>query len=278
MRIKIENGLLPLNLLVILLMAAIIFFPYNVLHIIVGFLFVLFFPGFALMAALYPGRVAMSGVERIALSLGLSIVAAALIGLILNCTWGLRPESILYSTASFIFISSVLAWFRQKRLTKEERYGIELHLALPSWRIGVRDKALTVILVLAILGAVGMMGYAIVTPGVGEKFTEFYILRTEGEAAGYPTELVVGNEAKVIVGIANHEYETVDYRIEVRINEARSGEVEPIALEHGEEREKEISFMPEMAGKDQKVEFLLYKNGEIEPCLEPLRLLINVKE
>ena len=39
----------------------------------------------------------------------------------------------------------------------------------------------------------------------------------------------------VTIGIANPEYETVSYRIEVRINGAKNNEVGPIVLENGEE-------------------------------------------
>ncbi len=48
------------------------------------------------------------------------------------------------------------------------------------------DKALSVILALTILGAIGTLGYAIASPKVGEKFTEFYIEGLEGKAADYP--------------------------------------------------------------------------------------------
>lgn len=76
----------------------------------------------------------MGGVERVVLSFGLSIAVASLIGLILNYTaWGITLESTLYSIASFIFILSIIAWFRQKRLIKEARFSIEFQLKVPGW-------------------------------------------------------------------------------------------------------------------------------------------------
>ncbi|MBA7528852.1 hypothetical protein ES705_21044 [subsurface metagenome] len=60
-------------------------------------------------------------------------------------------------------------------------------LRLPGW-----DRMLSVILALTILGALGMLGYAIAGPRVGERFTEFYIEGLEGKAADYPKELVWG--------------------------------------------------------------------------------------
>jgi len=62
----------------------------------------------------------------------------------------------------------------------------------------------------------------------------------------------------------------------VRIDGVKNNEVAGITLEHDEGWEDEVSFTPEVAGEEQKVEFLLYKNGETEPYLEPLRLWLNV--
>jgi len=279
LRIRIGNGLLPLNLLVWLLIVAIIFLPLNVLRIILGLPFILFFPGYALAAALFPKKEGIGSIERLTLSLAMSFVTVSLIGLILNYTpWGIRLEPMLYSIASFIFITSVIAWFRRRRLLWRERFGIEFHLVLPSWRIGIGDKVLAIILVLAILGALGVIGHVIATPKAEDKFTDFYILGLEEQAADYPRELRVGEEGRVIVGIANHEYETVSYRIEVRVNGTRNNEVGPIMLEHNGKWEEIVSFSLSEPREDQKVEFFLYKNGEVEPYLKPLHLWVDVAQ
>ncbi len=277
LRTKIGNDLILLNLSIIVMIAGIIFFPSNVVRIILGFPFVLFFSGYALVAALFPRKERMGGIERLALSFGLSIAVTVLVLLIFNYTpWGVRQESIIYSLASFIFIISVVTWFRRKRLPQEERFDIKFQIASPGWGTSGFDKVLSVILVLAILGALGIMGYVIATPKVGQQFTEFYILRQEDGSESYPKELVVGEEGKVNVGIVNHQYETVSYRVEVRIDSAKNNEVEGITLEHEERWENEMSFTPELAGENQKVEFLLFKNGNAEPCFEPLRLWVDV--
>lgn len=80
------------------------------------------------------------------------------------------------------------------------------------------NKALSIILVLAVLSALGAIGYASRASNKGEKFTEFYILGLEGQAGEYPSRLAVGEEGQVILGIYNREYETVTYRIEVKID------------------------------------------------------------
>lgn len=279
MRIKIRNELLPLNLLVVLLIVAIIFFPSNILRLILGIPFVFFLPGYTLMAALYPKKEGIGRMERLLLSLVMSFVIVSLIGLIVNYTpLGIRLEPMLHSIASFIFVTSAIAWFRRRRLSWEERFGTEFYLILPSWRAGIADKALSIILALAILGALGVIGYVVATPIAEDKFSDFYILGLEEQAIDYPKEIRVGDEGGVIVGIANHEYEMVSYRIEVRINGIRNNALGPIVLEHDEKWQREMNFVPQVSGEKRKVEFFLYKDGEAEPYLEPLRLWVDVTE
>jgi uncharacterized membrane protein len=70
--------------------------PSNVLRIIIGLPFVLFFPGYALVAALFPKKGDLGSIERVAFSFGLSIAVTVLVGLILNCTpWGISLYPIL---------------------------------------------------------------------------------------------------------------------------------------------------------------------------------------
>lgn len=278
MRIRIGNELIPLNLLVFLLIIAIIFLPVNVLRIILGLPLVLFFPGYTVIAALFPRKEGTSSIERVALSFGMSIVVVPLIGLLLNYTqMGITLESVLYSIAPFILIMSIIAWFRRKRLPEQERFGIEFHLGTPGWSVSTWDKTLSIILIVSILGALGTMGYVMARPKVGETFTEFYILGVEGKAADYPEELVMGEEGEVTIAIINQEHRPVSYQLEARINGMKNSKVGPIILNHEERWEGKANFVPKMSGDNQKVEFLLYKNGENEPYLK-LHLWLKVKE
>jgi uncharacterized membrane protein len=277
LKIRIRNELLAVDLIVLLLIAVVTFFPSNVMRIIFGFPLSLFFPGYTLMAAVFPRKESITGTERVVLSFGLSIAVIPIILLLLNYSpWGLRVESILYSVASFVFIMSFVAWFRRKRLPKEESFDIRFQLSLPSWATSNWDKALSIFLALTILGALGMVGYVIATPKAEESFTEFYLLGQEGVEGSYARQLVVGEEGRVVVGIANNEHKIMDYRVEVRIDGVKNGEVKEITLGHQEKWENEVIFMPEVIGSNQKVEFLLYKNGEFEQYLGPLQLWLDV--
>lgn len=67
------------------------------------------------------------------------------------------------------------------------------------------------------------------------------------------------------------------YRVEVKIDGVKNNEVEGITLEHEEKWEGEVSFVPEVASENQKVEFLLYKAGETD-IYSSLHIWIDVKQ
>lgn len=69
---------------------------------VLGGVFVLFLPGFMLISALYPRGGELDGLEKLALSIGLSLAVVPLVGLMLNYTpWGIRLEPIMVSMALF---------------------------------------------------------------------------------------------------------------------------------------------------------------------------------
>lgn len=256
-------------------------FTSGVPRIIFGLCLVLFFPGYTLLSALFPRKGDLAGVERIALSFGLSIAVVPLMGLILNYTlWGITLYPILISITGFILACSAVAWRRQLRLPLEERFSITFNFKLPQWaRMGGVDKALSVGLAVAIVASLGFLAYVIAQPTPSEKFTEFYVLGPEGKAENYPRELMVGEEATVILGIVNHEHQPTSYRVEIDINGNRDKELAIGILADEEKWEQEVSFALDESGLNQKIEFWLYKGEETEPCLkEPLQLYIDVRQ
>lgn len=269
MRIRHVNDILLINILVVLLIIIITFLPSSVLRTILGLLFVLFFPGYTLMTALFPRRDALEGTERVAFSLGFSIAMVPLMGLILNITpWGIRLYPIVFSLSIFIVAMSVVTWYRRYKLPLAERFSISLNLNLAPWMgQSLAEKVVSGILVLTLLGTIGAASYAIATPKVSKSLTEFYILGAEGKAEEYPKEVVVGEEVGVIVGIANREGKTLSYYVEVTVDGVKTDEIGPIVLGHGESWKEEVNFKLLKLGKRQKVEFVLYKERELHSKL-----------
>jgi len=212
--------LLTIILVSVLLAVFIYFLPDNIGRVIFGLPFILFFPGYVLVATLFPEKKSLDLIERIALSFGISIAVVPLIGFGLNYTpFGIRLTPILISLVIFNVAFAIAATWRRVK-AKDPFLPFEPQDKFAQVRSSFRqesklDKALSVILVLAILSSVVALGYVVAVPKEGEHFTEFYLLGPGGKADDYPNNLTVNEVASVIVGIANHEYRTVDYSVEV---------------------------------------------------------------
>ena len=190
----------------------------GVIRIILGLPFILFIPGYVLIFALFPARKTDRGIdliERIALSFGLSIAVVPLIGLLLNYTpFGIRLEPILLSIFIFIMGIGSVGAYRWFKTESEERFIVQIDVSLPKSESKL-DKVLTIILIASIIIAISSLIYVIATPKIGEKFTEFYILGSDGVAEGYPRYVHLGDKAEGIIGIVNREYKTINYTLEI---------------------------------------------------------------
>lgn len=141
------------------------------------------------------------------------------------------------------------------------------------------NKALSISLAVAILTALGCLGYIVAMPKQSEKFTEIYILNTEGRAENYQTQVTVGKPIAITIGIVNNEYETINYRVDITVDDIKNKEISVGELAHEEKWQEMVSFILDKTGDNRKVEFWLYKNGEIEPYFkDPLCLFIDVIE
>jgi uncharacterized membrane protein len=273
-----NNKILLVIVFIVLFLFLLVTFTEGIPRIIIGAIAIIFFPGYTLLSAIFPRRTDLLWIERVGLSFGLSIAIVALLGLILNYTpWGIRLYPVLTAIASFVVITSVIGWYRQRRLSEAERLTINLKLNFSGWQTGSKfGKSLSIVLALAILVALGALCYVVV-PKQGEKFTEFYVLGINGTAADYPRVVLNGETVHLIAVVVNHEYESTAYRIEIEID----GEVMKQAaigkLDNGQKWQNQIDFVPQKQGRNQKVEFYLYKNGMEKPYFDtPLHMYIDV--
>ncbi len=192
------------------------------LRIIFGVPLILFIPGYALIAALFPGAKDIDGIERVALSFGLSIAIVPLIGLALNYTpWGIRLDPIVVCLSILTLWLCVIAQYRRALLAKEDRFVVPVerirqNLAAEFFPGNAPrlDRVLSFILLIAIVAAVVTTVYVIVVPKEGEKFTEFFVLGEKQKAADYPTRLAVGDNGSLFIGVGNHEYRNINYTVE----------------------------------------------------------------
>lgn len=275
--IRLGNGLIWINLISITLIMVFLFIPSSVVRNVMAVPFLMIFPGYTLLAVIFPSRERISNIERLVFSIGLSVAVAILLGLFLNYTpWEIRVEPVLYSLSAVIFLNSIIAWFRLRGLSKSQQFGFYLDLSWLKQPKSFTNSLITVALVFAILGALSYMIYISIQPSVAETYSEFYVLGQNGELDGYPEVMTSGETGSVRIGIANHEGRKITYSIAVNSNSESSDTIKKkIELKDGQIWEGPITFLVSQPGTQEKIEFLLYRGGDKSPYRK-LHLMINV--
>ncbi len=282
---KLPPDLLIMLLWVILTLVFVLtpFLSDTFVRTILGIPMVLFIPGYVLIAALFHRKDDLEGVERIALSFGLSIAVVPLLGLLLNFTFGIRLIPILITLCFYTLILIFIAAYRRGKLPEEERFSVPFHKVYefinnefntPKTKT---DMLLTGILIFSIALAIGMVYFVITTPKIGERFTEFYILDTAGKAENYPTELKYNTPAQILAGVVNHEYATTNYTVQIALDKEVLKDTW-FMLNHNETWENNISFIPDKQGADLKLEFWLFKEDNFTAPYRELHLWVNMTE
>lgn len=261
------------------------FVDWSLIRVPLGLLMVLFVPGYTLIAALFPCRDDLAGIERLALSFGLSIAVVPLIGLGLNYTpWGIRLNPVIISLTLFVLIMVVIAIWRRYQLPEDERFQVSFKKwAVKTFRNAITshasliDKALTILLIISIIASIAALIYVIVTPKQGEKFTEFYILGPGGMAYDYPTITTQGKNCTVIVGVGNQEYTHVNYTLLLSLDNSTFGK-HNLSLDHNQTWEEYLTYKLYNIGDRQKLQFLLYREDNISAPYRDLHLWVNVSQ
>jgi uncharacterized membrane protein len=223
---------------------------------VVGVLFVVFVPGYACTAALFPERgggdshgtrhsalgggesaplgstrtAGIDGVERAVLSVGLSIAIVPLTAIGLDVV-GIGPT--LAPVVGVVSVVSLLAVgaaaVRRADLPANRRYSVDVASLLPAGAgltdNATLDTALNVFVAVGLVAAAASAGY-VVAFGSAEGDTELYLLSQnesgELEAGSYPEVLEQGRTEPLTLGIDNHEGESVPYTMVVKLQRVQT--------------------------------------------------------
>jgi uncharacterized membrane protein len=270
--------------LALILVGLVLFWPDSLVRQILGLVFVLFLPGYVATAALFPENDQIDGIERVALSFGLSIAIVPLIGLALNFTeWGIRLDPIMASVSGFIIAAAAVGWYRRMRLPADERFAIVVDFEM-DWRgMPLVDKALTVGIAVMLVASVVVLAWAVTTPREGESFTQLALLGPEGMAFDYPRNMTIGEEKRVLVSVKSYEHEPFDYQLVIVLTNVtvynftiasntidwdlahgltpHQGISQEFSLEHEEYYNQTFDFSVTEEGT-WKMQFLLYSQGQ----------------
>jgi len=184
---------------------------------------VLFVPGYCFVAALFPKKDEIGLIERILLSIGVSIAVVSLMGLGLNFTpLGIRLYPIIISLTIITYVMILVAYYQRAILPETEQFRIPFFTIAGGIRQEVIqpgknsiDRFLSVVLALILIIAIITTVFVIVAPKEGgERFTEFYILGETQMATYYPTQIIPGQNYPMYVGVGNHENRNTTYTVE----------------------------------------------------------------
>ena len=302
MKIKVPNLLLAINILDVLLAGSMFLVHLAPVRFILGLPFLLFFPGYAVLKALFVNKKEISTLETIGISGAVSIAVAGLIGFMLNYTkWGIRPEPAVGFMGGFILVASLIAFIRQAKLHGGVNWLIELKFDLPFRKVPANKMAGYMALSLILVAAIAVVAYVAVDIRAKDTFTEFYVLGLNDKAENYPTVFTIesgnvthvsyadGNKTsnklgEVYLDIVNHEslnkYYSLNITVDGKPEEFYYGgsaipQLGNIQLKPGEKWEGEVGFAPSHTGSNQQVDFLLFKDGGTNPEAS-LRLWIDV--
>jgi uncharacterized membrane protein len=186
----------------------------NVLRILFGLPFLLFLPGYSLVSAFWVKKTDMDDLERIALSLGLSIALVPLVGLGLNFTpLGINLISIVLCMFGIIIVLSIIAWFRRSKLEVDERFVFKLDPIINNQDIkSSTDKAMVLIIAVVIIIGGAILFYIATNPPQ-EEYSELYIFDENGTTENYPSSMVIDQNTSIIIEVVCHELKTTDYRL-----------------------------------------------------------------
>jgi uncharacterized membrane protein len=259
----------------------------------------LFLPGYVVVAAVFPaaadaaGRdrvldgtgvttAGVDGVERAALSFGVSVALLPLVALAVAISpLGFARPAVVGVFVVAVCFGALVAAARRHRLDRDQRYHVPVGRWVADLRRGLfgTDRRLVgvanALLIVSVLVATATMGYALAIPQDGESYSSIALLTEnesgELEADGYATNLTAGEPTELFVSVENNEGAETDYTVVVvvqrvdptadgvRVLEQRELDRIGATVAAGETWRQEHSVAPEMVGENLRLTYYLYR-------------------
>jgi uncharacterized membrane protein len=281
------------------------------LRTVITGVFLFMIPGYATIAVLFPESetrtetetvetTRIDSFERIVLSIPLSLIIVATVGLILSFSpLGFTLGSVLLTLCIATIISLITAHLRRRAIGEEAAYTpiVEITSLRTAFsdRINVSSSsyqsASVITAIILIFTVTAGVGYLFATPGQGEAYTELYVLNTSG--GEYPQDMTVNEPEQLRVGISNHEYHSVQYTLigelqrvnrsngQFRVVERQRLGENSISINPNQTWEREDQFRPQIQGDRLRLIYYLYQNTPpqnptTETAAQEVHLWVNV--
>jgi uncharacterized membrane protein len=202
---------------------------------------VLFLPGYAISVAIFPRRF-FGVVERLLLSLGLSLIGVALAGLALYwITVSLQAGTWAIVLSGITVCASAIAWWRRKRT-----HSIAALPLKPHFNLSLRDSLLLSLAILVVAAAIGLARMPTPPRGVSGYTLVWMIPAGDGNINDYR------------LGVSSMEFSSVSYRLQVLLDGQVIREWPELRLASGESWETSVELQSNQAGAGS-VEAMLYR-------------------
>jgi uncharacterized membrane protein len=196
------------------------FEPASPVRIALGLIFLLFLPGYVTAAAILPDKTSIDIIERIALSIGLSVATVPLIGLFLFKSFGtLEFWTMVTVLTAFVLIVTFIAWMRRINLPPDERFTIDAVIELNPAKLPLVDKFLVMGIAVAIAVLLVMLALIASAPVKREGFSILGLIGPEGDIKGYPTYMTTDETGSVNVTVESHELSSTSYSLVVLLQD-----------------------------------------------------------
>jgi len=238
----------------------------NFLRTVLGIAFVVFFPGYALQAALFPGQKDLRLIERIVLSFALSIAVVPPLILFLNYTpWGITLSSVIIILGFYVFLISMFGIYRRSLLPEDECFKIIVP-EIASLKKRFKNNMIFYLVMIGVTLFSLMSFHSFANTSRNDGFSEFYLKSLDNGIENFTKGVKSGSKIEFVLGVRNFEFEDCDYTIKIYVDSRLSATIGPFNLKKGEKREEKVSLSPgtDLTG-NAKVECILFKNNDLEP-------------
>jgi uncharacterized membrane protein len=248
-------------------------------RLVVSVILLFFMPGHFLQAALFPRHNAIDSLERLGMSIGLSIATIPPLALILDYSEStdLSTVPIVTSQLAAVTVFAAASFFRRRTIPKEDRYHLDIQFPVCSWwsQQDTLDRILYAVLTLATLSALAMAALIMFSHSPAAQLTEFYIVGEEGLAENYPRFLTVGEPALLRFGVANREGLPVVYHVEIWANDLLLAETDPFRVDNDQKFESSVRFALDILNPDQQLLIQLHRDNRV---YRELHLWVEVRQ
>jgi len=173
----------------------------SIVRLICALPLVLFLPGYAITAALFPPR-SLGNPERLLFCLALSVSVTALTGLALNLTpWGLQTSTWAIALAAIVLLACTIAW-RRRQATAINATPIDM-----KFKLRFRDGLLLGLAILVTGAAIGLTRLPVAPDGVA-GYTSLWMIPAEPS-----------NSNALRLGLNSAEFTDTRYRLQVSVGD-----------------------------------------------------------